>query len=46
MNKNIEHHLIRNDSFNHNYNQIEKFASDMKPSYEDIKENELLNITF
>ena len=45
INKGIEPYLIRNESFNHNNTQIEKYVSDMKPSFEDIKKSELLNIT-
>ena len=45
INKGVEPYLIRNESFNHNNTQIEKYVSDMKPTFEDIKKSELLNIT-
>ena len=45
MKNRIEPFLERNTSFIDNQNQFQNFISEIKPSYEDIKETEILNIT-
>jgi hypothetical protein len=45
MKKRIEPFIKKNDSFIDNSNQYENFISEIKPSYEDIKETDILNIT-
>jgi hypothetical protein len=37
--------LKKNDSFIDNINQFENLISEIKPSYEDIKETDILNNT-
>jgi hypothetical protein len=45
MNNRTEPFIKKNDSFIDNSSQFENFISEIKPSYEDIKETDILNIT-
>jgi hypothetical protein len=45
MQNRMEPFLERNTSFINNQNQFENFISEIKPSYEDIKVTDILNIT-
>jgi dephospho-CoA kinase len=45
MNNRTEPFIKKNDSFIDNSSQFENFISEIKPSYEDIKETDILNNT-